>query len=76
MTYKKHWLPTGRELVSLEKGEEDFSLTSLLYFLEFYEYVTQSKKLKNKKQKTFFNKNLLCVQKFPNTLNKNTTADP
>ena len=52
MTYKKHWLPTGRELVILEKGEEDFSLNSLLYFLEFYEYVTQSKKLK-KKKKTF-----------------------
>ena len=59
----------------LEKGEEGFSLNSLLYFLEHYANVTQTKELK-KKKKNFFNKNLLCVQKFPNTLNKNTTVDP
>ena len=65
MTYKKHWLPTGRELVSLEKGEEDFSLNSLLYFLEFYEYVTQSKKLKKKKTKNkkLFLTKTSCVYK-------------
>ena len=61
MTYKKHWLPTGRELVILEKGEEDFSLNSLLYFLEFYEYVTQSKKLK-KKKKLFKQKPPVCTK--------------
>lgn len=58
----------------LEKGQEGFSLNSLLYFLEHYENVTQSKEFKRKKN--FFNKNLLCVQKFSNTLNKNTTVDP
>lgn len=51
----------GNALVILEKGEEGFSLNSLLYFLEHYEYVTQSKEFKKHNNKTLFKQNLLYV---------------